>query len=242
MILKFILLLVFAYLFGAIPAAYLVAKWARGIDLRKAGSGNVGFTNLAASVSWRLAVPVLIFDLGKGALVVYVARWFGLSLPLQGLVGIAAIIGHNWPVFLSFNAGRGLLTSIGVALALVPGLAIVLVLLALIGIPFHLLPVTAFICVFLLPVLTWFSDMPVLNWLAGGSLGGERLAMALVFIVLWLVTVVRRLTVPVSPLASTVGRGQLIANRLFLDRDIRDRDAWLQRSSRHTPQEGDKAR
>jgi glycerol-3-phosphate acyltransferase PlsY len=223
-------LMVIAYLLGSIPAAYLVAKWAKGIDLRKYGSGNVGFTNLAASTSRWLAIPVLIFDLGKGTLAVYIAKWAGLPLYMQALVGVAAIAGHNWPVFLGFNAGRGVLTSIGVVFGLVPKLAPFLVVLSFVGIPFHLLPVTALICIFLLPVLTWFSNMPVVNWFFISPLGGERLAVTLVCFILWILVPVRRMTVPVSSVSKSVSRGELLFNLVFFDRDIRDRQAWLQRS------------
>ena len=147
----FSLLCIGAYLLGSIPAAYIVAKRARGIDLQKYGSGNVGFSNLAASTSKWLAVPVFIFDLGKGALAVFAAVWVGLPLPLQAVVGLFAVAGHNWPVFLKFNGGRGILTSVGVALVLFPRLAVVLVALSFLGIPFHLLSLTSLIATSLFP-------------------------------------------------------------------------------------------
>ena len=67
MAIKFVLLMLGAYLFGSVPAAYLVAKLTRGIDIRKYGSGNVGASNVSAVVSKPWAVPVIIFDIGKGA-------------------------------------------------------------------------------------------------------------------------------------------------------------------------------
>jgi len=223
-------MLIGAYFFGSIPAAYLAAKWTKGIDLRKTGSGNVGFTNLAVNTSKWVAIPVLIFDVGKGALVVCVAKWLGLSLPLQGLVGIMAIIGHNWSIFLGFNAGRGLLTTIGVAIALLPKLSAALIILTLFGIPFHVLSTTAFLAIIVAAICVWVSYLPVLNWLTG-NLGGDRLVMGLIFLCLWLLTAVRRITAPGTPLSDTVSQVQLILNRLFLDRDIRDRKAWLQRTA-----------
>jgi|WetSurMetagenome_2_1015567.scaffolds.fasta_scaffold182296_2 acyl phosphate:glycerol-3-phosphate acyltransferase len=226
----FIALLIGAYLLGSIPLAYLIPKWTRGIDLREYGSGNVGFTNVAASTSKWLAIPVLVFDIGKGALAVLAARWLGFSLPLQGIIGIAAITGHNWPVFLKFNAGRGLLTTIGVVVALVPKAGVVLTLIALLGIPFHILALTSMICVFLISLVSWFSTIPPFDWLIGTSLVNDSLSMALVFFAIWLLMSIRRLTVPYSSLANTVSTGQLIVNRLLFDRDIRDRKAWLNRT------------
>jgi acyl phosphate:glycerol-3-phosphate acyltransferase len=226
----FIALLIGAYLLGSIPLAYLIPKWTRGIDLRKFGSGNVGFTNVAASTSKWLALPVLIFDVGKGALAVFIVRWLGYSLPLQGIAGFAAITGHNWPVFLKFNAGRGLLTTIGVVVALVPKAGVVLTLIALLGIPFHILSLTSLVCVFLISLVSWFSTIPPFDWLIGTSLVNDRLSMALVFFAIWLLMSIRRLTAPYSSLANTVSTGQLIMNRLLFDRDIRDRKAWLNRT------------
>lgn len=227
----FILLCIGSYLCGSIPAAFLIAKWARGIDLRKYGSGNVGFSNLATSASIWLAIPVLVFDAGKGALAVFAAKWLGLPLPLQAVVGIFAVVGHNWPVFLKFSAGRGILTIVGVGIALVPKLGIVLVLLSFIGIPFRLLALTSLIAIFFLPVLTWFSTIPPFIWLIGNPLGGDRLVMTLIFFALWLLVPLRRLTIPRSPLAASISTGGLILNRLLYDRDIRDRKTWIRRNS-----------
>jgi len=234
---EFIFSIIFAYLLGSIPTAYLVAKWARGIDLRKYGSGNVGFSNLAASTSRWFAIPVFIFDIGKGALAVYVAKWAGLPLYMQGLSGIAAVTGHNWPVFLNFNAGRGILTLVGVGLALEYKLAIFLVLLSFAGIPFHILATSALIAIFLSPVMVWFSTVPVINWFFNAPLGNEKLTMTLIFLGLWFILVIRRLTVPRSPLASSLSRYNLMINRFFLDRDIRNREEWLRRNSIKTVKE-----
>jgi len=234
--LKFTPLFIGTYLLGSVPLAYFIAKWARGIDLRQHGSGNVGMTNLMATTSIWLGIPVLIFDLGKGALAVYAARWLGFPLYLQGVVGLAAIIGHNWPIFLKFNAGRGVLTTVGVALAIEPLLTVILVFLSFIGIPFHQLPITALFAIFLLPVTSWFSTAPVLNSLFTYPLGNERLAVTLVLLATFLLVPIRRLTVPLSPLAKTVSRCELMINRLLFDRDIRSREAWLRRNQAKTPE------
>ena len=97
-VIKFASLLIAAYLLGSVPAAYLVAKWSRGIDIRKYGSGNVGASNIVRIVSTRWAIPVIIFDVGKGAVMVWAAQLLGLGIAQQVTVGLAAIIGHNWPV------------------------------------------------------------------------------------------------------------------------------------------------
>jgi acyl phosphate:glycerol-3-phosphate acyltransferase len=237
---KFVLLLIGAYLLGSIPLAYFIGKWARGIDLRKYGSGNVGMTNLMTTTSVWLGIPVLIFDLGKGALAVYAARWLGLPLYMQSIVGLGAIIGHNWPVFLNFNAGRGVLTTVGVALAFEPLMTVILVVIAFIGIPFHQLPITALFSIFLVPVTFWFSTAPVLNTLCTYPLGDGRLAVTLVFFVIFLLVPIRRLTVPLSSLSKTVSRRELLVNRFLFDRDIRNRKAWISQSPHNPVSENEK--
>ena len=227
--LTFILALIIGYLLGSIPLAYLLVKWTKGVDLRKCGSGNVGFTNVAATASKWLSVPVFLFDIGKGVLAVYIARWLGLPLYMQGLVGIAAVIGHNWPVFLNFSAGRGILTIVGVGLAFEPRLAGLLTVLSFAGIPFHILSITALVCIFLLPVLIWFSYVPGMSWLIDAPLGDDRIILSLIFLVMWLVLVIRRLSIPLSPLAQDLSKGKILFNRFLFDRDIRDRRVWLTR-------------
>jgi len=91
--------LVGAYLLGSVPSAYLAGKWSRGIDIRQYGSGNVGATNLLRFTSKRVALPVIIFDSAKGMIMLAVAWQLGLGVTEQLVVGIAAVVGHNWPVF-----------------------------------------------------------------------------------------------------------------------------------------------
>ena len=71
---EFILLVIGAYLLGSVPAAYIIARWRRGIDIREYGSGNVGAANVLAAVSKWWSIPVTIFDIGKGVLTVWIAQ------------------------------------------------------------------------------------------------------------------------------------------------------------------------
>ena len=103
-----VLLVVAAYLAGSIPFAYLAVKWARGIDIRRHGTGNVGAANVLKLTSKRLAIAVTVADIGKGALMVWLAQLAGLGAAAQAAVGVVAVIGHNWPVFLRFQGGRGI--------------------------------------------------------------------------------------------------------------------------------------
>jgi len=216
---EFGLLTLGAYLFGSVPAAYLAARWSRGIDIRQYGDGNVGSTNLMRLTSKRIGIPVVIFDLGKGALMVWIAQLLGLGITQQVVVGVAAVIGHNWPVFLRFNGGRGIFTSLGVISILVPWLGLIVLVIAYGLAPFHQLAVGVFLAVIFAPTAAWFLSQPL-----GVT---DRLPLALGFLAIFLIVVIRRLTAPRTIFTASVTRGQLLLNRLLFDRDIRDRQAWI---------------
>jgi len=111
--------IVIAYLLGSIPSAYIISK-IRGLDIRKVGDRNVGTFNVFRHAGLVAGIATLVADVGKGALAIVVAKALsGQELVLFG-AGIAAVMGHNWPVFLRFRGGRGLAVVIGVLLALLP--------------------------------------------------------------------------------------------------------------------------
>ena len=120
MIFIFCLLLICAYLVGSVPMAYLVAKYRFKQDIRKFGSGQVGGSNLFRSFSKKYGVLVAVYDIFKGIIMVLLAWLLGMDVWMQVAIGLAVIIGHNWPVFLKFNAGRGLASTVGVAFVLFP--------------------------------------------------------------------------------------------------------------------------
>lgn len=113
-----------AYLIGAIPFGYLIALWARGVDIRTVGSGNIGATNVGRVLGFRFFVFVFLLDLAKGFLPTYlfpiaVARATGHAVPQLGVfVALATIMGHNFPIYLKFKGGKGVATSLGALLAL----------------------------------------------------------------------------------------------------------------------------
>jgi acyl phosphate:glycerol-3-phosphate acyltransferase len=115
-----ILAAAFGYLLGSFPTAFLVVRWKSKIDIRAAGTGNVGTLNsFVVTRSKAIAVTVLCVDLLKGALAVVLAREFvGESFPLAGASGVCAVLGHNFPVWLGFRGGRGLATAAGVMIVL----------------------------------------------------------------------------------------------------------------------------
>ena len=110
-----------AYLLGAIPTSYLVVRLVKGQDLRRLGSGNLGATNLYRTLGWRYAIPVGAFDLLKGAVPVLVfgPRAGGGEL-VALLLGIAALLGHVFSVFVNFRGGKGVATGAGIVLGLAP--------------------------------------------------------------------------------------------------------------------------
>jgi acyl phosphate:glycerol-3-phosphate acyltransferase len=113
-----------AYLAGSIPFGALLARL-KGIDLRQVGSGNIGATNVARAMGKGWAVAVLAADACKGFVPVWLGRHFGLSATAIALAGAAAIIGHTFTLFLRGRGGKGVATSLGVALALSPVAALV---------------------------------------------------------------------------------------------------------------------
>lgn len=117
-------LVVFAYLLGTFPSAELVAR-RYGVDVTKAGSGNPGASNVVRLLGWRAGAVVLVADAAKGA----IAAAVGLAVDGNRgawILGVAAVVGHVFPVWRRFRGGRGVATGGGVFLVVYPVLALVL--------------------------------------------------------------------------------------------------------------------
>lgn len=113
--------IVAAYLLGAVPTSYWVVRVVKGIDLRTVGSGNLGATNLYRLLGWKYAVPVGMFDVLKGAIPVWVlAPMAGVGELGAALLGVTAVLGHVFSVFVNFRGGKGVATGGGVILGLAP--------------------------------------------------------------------------------------------------------------------------
>ena len=104
------------YLLGAIPTAYLAGYMVKHVDIRQVGDLNMGAANAYRHLGPKTGIIVGLVDVGKGALVILIAQAWNLPAFAILLAGAAAIIGHNWPVFLGFRGGRGEATTIGVLL------------------------------------------------------------------------------------------------------------------------------
>jgi glycerol-3-phosphate acyltransferase PlsY len=121
-----------AYIAGSIPSAVWAGKLFHGIDVREHGSGNAGATNTVRVLGWKTGIPVLIFDLFKGWLAAMLPEFLKAAdggteqmMALQIACGIAAILGHIFPLFAGFRGGKGVATTFGVLLALHPWMTLI---------------------------------------------------------------------------------------------------------------------
>ena len=96
------------YLLGSLPFGLIAGRVFKGVDIRDHGSGMTGMTNVLRTVGKPAAVLVLLLDMGKGVLAVVLARVFLDSPGVEAAAALAAIVGHNWPVFIGFKGGRGI--------------------------------------------------------------------------------------------------------------------------------------
>jgi acyl phosphate:glycerol-3-phosphate acyltransferase len=210
--------------------SYLVMRIYRGVDIRQYGSGQVGSSAIFRQFSRWIGITIGLYDLLKGALVVWIANTLGMSLILQLAVGTAIIAGHNWPVFLKFNAGRGLATTAGVIFYLQYEFNILV----------WALIVFAFFAAFTLligssPLTTLLAvaSMPLVSW------GFQRpLTLTLGMTALLLLMIVRRLTAPKTSQPGSVRLRVLLFNRFLFDRDIRDGKSWIKRKPGDFPFKG----
>lgn len=112
-----------SYLVGSIPTAFIVVKWLKRVDVRSVGSGNVGATNVIRAAGFRAGIVVFILDMAKGIVAtLFLASLFDATPDptLRLGCGFAAVIGHMFPVYLQFNGGKGVATTIGVLATTMP--------------------------------------------------------------------------------------------------------------------------
>lgn len=114
------LLIVGSYLLGSISFSLLVVRWLEGTDIRSLGSGNAGATNVLRATGKGPAVLVLLLDVAKGALAVWMARALEAPGPVVGACAVAAVAGHVFPVYYGFRGGKGVATATGAMAGLAP--------------------------------------------------------------------------------------------------------------------------
>ena len=107
------------YLLGSAPTAYIAGHLLKGKDIRQMGDGNVGARNAFYELGAKVGVVVGVIDASKGALAILIAQVANIPQVAILFTGAAAVVGHNWPVFIGFKGGRGESTTIGVLLTLI---------------------------------------------------------------------------------------------------------------------------
>ncbi len=130
-VLSYLVAIAIGYLLGSFPSGYVVGRL-RGIDVRRWGSGRIGGTNVLRSAGLWAAILAVLSDTAKGVLAVFVARALVGSPSAEVLAGLAAILGHDFSVFLNFSGGRGVATTIGALGVLYLPLSLLLALLGLV--------------------------------------------------------------------------------------------------------------
>ena len=211
-----VVLVVVCYLIGSIPTAYLAARWLRGFDIRKSGSGTVGGANVWHSVSRKVGLAVIVVDLCKGVVGVLIARLIGAGPEGQVAACVAAIVGHNWSVFLRFGGGRGIATLGGALLVLAPREVLAVAAIgAVIVVVTRSMPFCVLCAVALLPAVAWIFGQPV---------------VVVVGCVLILFVVVLKRVLPRRRKEKGDWK-HVFLYRLVFDRDVRSRDAWINRGT-----------
>ncbi len=218
-------LYILSYLVGAVPAAYIIGKAVKGVDIRGYGSGNVGSSNVFHHVGRKWAVLLGVLEiLVKGALPVwialYVLDWDRSSAVLIG-PPLLAVAGHNWSIFLKFQGGRGLAVGTGTLLALSPILLGAFAVVSIGG-----WSVTRSSGVW---VLISLALLPVWSLIAR-----EPATITIFSLGLVLLTVLKRLLSNWTPLPEGLPKAKVLFNRLFRDRDVDDKADSVRRGPQGT--------
>jgi len=163
---QIIALIGFAYLLGSIPSGYVLGKLS-GVDVRQAGSGNVGATNVARAVGKRQGVLTLLADVLKGMAPVAIGLWMQLQPETIAMVASAAFLGHLYPIFLEFRGGKGVATGLGALLIIAPLATMLLVgVFVAVAFPTRLVSLSSIIAAALAPLVLWmFFQPPAIVWM-----------------------------------------------------------------------------
>ncbi len=165
------LLVLAAFLLGAVPFGYLLGR-AAGVDVRRLGSGNIGAANLVRTVGWLAGVLTLLLDVAKGAAPAALAR--GVEVPAGWLAAVvtAAVLGHIYTPFLGFRGGKGVATTLGALAVASPPMAAaaVAVWVTMVAL-LHFTSLAALVAAVLLPVFAWWLDGRTAFVVLGAGLG-----------------------------------------------------------------------
>ena len=239
------LLFVYSYLVGSIPTAYIIGRLVKGIDIREYGSGNVGGSNVFQHVGRRWLIPLGLFEVFvKGASPVWLGIalldvqvggpsgvWtanflmgFDRSTPALAIASLLSIVGHNWPIFLKFQGGRGIGTAAGGLFAMAFYQLWIFIAVGLPGYFIRRSAVMVLVSLLLLPLWTvLLGQSAVVIWYCFGMIG---------------IIVLRRLTANGKPQVPGYSTTRVLFNRLVRDRDVDDRDEWVNRSPTSAKESG----
>src|SRR3990170_3990271 len=205
--LTLVLLTLSSYLIGAVPVAYLTGRLLSGIDLRRYGSGNVGASNVFQSVAGWAVVPVGLIEIVQGMAGIGLAKLLGREIGVQVVVGLAAIMGQTWSVYLGLTGGRGIGPSIGFMLYLAPPVLAAFTVVSLTGALVRSYPLTVGLAVALAPIAAAITGS------AGPVVAGCFGMAVIVF--------GKRLLANRMEIAQGQDWRDMLLNRLLFDRDVR---------------------
>jgi glycerol-3-phosphate acyltransferase PlsY len=166
--------LLIAYLLGAIPFGYLLVKWRTGSDVRAAGSGNIGATNVLRTTGRAAGVATLLLDIAKGYAAVWIAeRLTSSSVLWMSLAALAVMAGHAYPVFLRFKGGKAVASFVGAFLRLAPvPLAAVLAVFVIVVVATRHISLGSIIGAATFPLAVWLILHPAWPMLAAALIAG----------------------------------------------------------------------
>ena len=156
--------LLLSYIIGSIPSGWLAGHWLKGVDLRKLGSGSTGATNVLRQVGPAAALVVFIVDVGKGTAAVLLAQSIQLQEDWHVLAGLAALVGHIWPIWLGWKGGKAVATGFGMFLGLCwpAGLACFGIFLAVVSLS-KIVSLASVIAALSLPILVILSSREIVR-------------------------------------------------------------------------------
>lgn len=207
--------LVLGYLCGSIPFSWIVVRLAKGIDIRNYGSRTVSATMVGILVSKPTAVLVGCLDILKTLVPVFLGQWLISRINFVYALGIGALLGHNWSVWLNFQGGRGISVILGSLTVLFPWGAIYLLLALLLGKVFRAGAISVLFALATMPLLILIFNRPY--------------PLLLLVVLYFLISLVKRVEANREPLPK-INRRAVILRRIFLDRDIPDHHLWLHRN------------
>ena len=211
-----LLLIFLSYFLGSIPTAYLVTRLYKGKDIRNYGSGTVSASMVYEHIAKWMVVPVGIFYILKAAFPTWLALYLGLGEATAAAAGMAAVLGHNWSIFLHFEGGRGISPFLGLTMVLFPWGVLYLLIFLAIGFVLGDSAPWALASIVSMPLLIY--------WLDGSEVMYYAILVMLLVMLIKRVEANGRQLPPAGEL-----RRVIIVRRLIFDRNISDHRQWIDR-------------